>query len=142
MNISNSQIIDKLKKASDGLLWMSESEYPFEPFLWESVEGLTADKLLQQVGKSPDTPVRVTDIDNFFSNAICLQQRSAIASQDWYDDKQREEAKKCRHLLETLKTNLTNTKVYCVGKVEIDVYIVGKTPDGDLAGVSTMVVET
>ena len=134
MNTSNSQIITKLKTASDGLLWMSESEYPFEPVLWESVEDLTVDKLLQQVGKPSDTPVRVTDIDNFFSNAI--------ASQDWYDDEQKEEAKKCRHLLEELKANLSNIKVYCVGKVEIDVYIVGKTPDGSMAGISTTIIET
>jgi hypothetical protein len=32
--------------------------------------------------------------------------------------------------------------VYRLGTVEIDVYIAGKTPSGDLAGVSTKVVET
>ena len=134
MNTSTSEIITKLKNASDGLLWMSESEYPFEVIMWEDAADLTADKLLQQLGKPPDTPVRVTDIDKFFSNAI--------ASQDWYDDFQKAEVKKCRHLLETLKTNLSNIKVYRIGEVEIDVYIVGKTPDRSMAGVSTVVVET
>ncbi len=128
------EIITKLKTASDGLLWMSESEYPFEPVLWEDSADLTADKLLQQVKKSPGTPVKIVDVDGFFSNAI--------AEHDWYDEEQKTEVKKCRHLLETLKTNLSDITVYCVGKVEIDIYIVGKTPDGDLAGVSTIVVET
>ena len=134
MGKNTSEIITKLKNASDGLLWMSESEYPFEVIMWESVEDLTADKLLQQLGQSPDTPVRVTDIDNFFSNAI--------AEHDWYDDEQKTEVKKCRHLLEELKANLSDITVYCVEKVEIDVYIVGKTPDGSTAGLKTQVVET
>lgn len=128
------EIIAKLKTASDGLLWMSESDYPFKSFLWEDAADLTVDKLLQQVGQSPDTPVKIVDVDGFFSNAI--------AEHDWYDHEQKAEVKKCRHLLETLKTNLTDIKVYCVGEVEIDIYIIGTTPDGDLAGLSTMVVET
>ena len=134
MSTNTNEIITKLKNASQGLLWLSESEYPLEPVLWQSVEDLTAKKLLQQLKKPSNTPVRVTDIDKFFSNAI--------AEHDWYDDEQKAEVKKCRHLLEELKSNLSNITVYCVGKVEIDIYIVGKTPNGDLAGVSTMVVET
>lgn len=142
-NKNTSEIITKLKNASDGLLWMSESEYPFEIIMWEDTTDLTADKLLQQVERypskgsakpSPDTPVRVTDIDKFFSNAI--------AEHDWYGEEQKAEVQKCRKLMEELKANLSDIKVYCVGEVEIDIYVVGKTPDGNLAGVSTMVVET
>ena len=133
-NKNTSEIITKLKNASDGLLWQSESDYPFESFLWQSVEDLTADKLLQQVKKSPDTTVKIVDVDGFFSNAI--------AEHDWYDEEQKAEVQKCRKLMEELKANLSDIKVYCVGEVEIDIYVVGKTPDGNLAGVSTMVVET
>jgi len=32
--------------------------------------------------------------------------------------------------------------VYRLSKIEIDVYIIGETPAGDLAGLSTKVVET
>jgi len=134
MSISNSQIIDKLKNASDGLLWLSESDYPFEPVLWASVEDLTNDKLLEKLGKSPDTLVEVRDIDRFFA--------WAIAEEDWHDEEEKAEVEKYCQLVEVLKTNLTDLKVYRVGEIEIDVYIVGKTPDGNLAGLSTMVVET
>lgn len=134
MDKNTIEIIAKLKTSSDGLLWMSESEYPFEPFLWEDAADLTADKFLQQLGKSPDTPVKIVDVDSFFSNAI--------AEHDWYDEEQKTEVKKCRHLLEELKANLTDIKVYCVGTIEVEIYIVGRTPDGNIAGLSTMVVET
>jgi hypothetical protein len=48
------EITEKLKQASDGLLMMSESEYPFEVFLWtnQAQEPITAQKLLQLTGAS------------------------------------------------------------------------------------------
>jgi hypothetical protein len=33
-------------------------------------------------------------------------------------------------------------QVYRLGKIEIDVYVVGETPTGNLAGLSTKVIET
>ncbi len=37
MTNTNSEIIAKLKQASEGLLFMSESEYPFLVFLWSGI---------------------------------------------------------------------------------------------------------
>ena len=45
-------------------------------------------------------------------------------------------------LVETLKSHLSDIQVYRLGERSIDVYIAGKTSEGDLAGLSTKVVET
>ncbi len=37
MTNTNSKIIAQLKQASEGLLFMSESEYPFVVFLWSGI---------------------------------------------------------------------------------------------------------
>ncbi len=50
--------------------------------------------------------------------------------------------KKFQTLVQTLKDNLNEIKVYRIGAIDIDVYIIGKTQSGDLAGLSTKVVET
>lgn len=134
MSNSKNEIITKLSNASDGLLWLSESEYPFEIIMWEDATDLTADKLLQQLEKPSDTPVQTTDVDRFFA--------PAIASEDWHNEEQKAEVEQYRKLVDELKTNLTDIQVYCVGEVEIDIYIIGKTSDGSIAGVSTMAVET
>jgi hypothetical protein len=60
----------------------------------------------------------------------------------WYEQGEQQTAKKFQNLVETLKSHLTDIKVYRLGTTTIDVYIVGKTPSGDLAGLSTKVVET
>jgi hypothetical protein len=136
MSKSGSEIIAALKNTSEGLLYMSESDYPFEVFLWsnQAKEDFTTDKLLQQIGCPRDTPVELVDIDDFFDNPT--------SEKDWHDEAEKETVRKYRHLVEVLKRNLTDIKVYRVGEIEIDVYIVGKTQSGDLALMTTKVIET
>ena len=136
MNNTNSELLARLKKASDGLLFMSESDHPFEAFSWQpkQKDALTPEKLIQSTGHSLDTPVEVVDIDGFF--------RNATTQQDWHDPEEKERVKKYQALVEALKHNLSDVKVYRFGRRNINVYIVGKTPSGEYAGLSTKVVET
>nr|2O3B_B Chain B, Sugar-non-specific nuclease inhibitor [Nostoc sp. PCC 7120 = FACHB-418] len=132
---TNSEILEQLKQASDGLLFMSESEYPFEVFLWEgSAPPVTHEIVLQQTGHGQDAPFKVVDIDSFFSRAT--------TPQDWYEDEENAVVAKFQKLLEVIKSNLKNPQVYRLGEVELDVYVIGETPAGNLAGISTKVVET
>ncbi|WP_416209799.1 nuclease A inhibitor family protein [Nostoc sp. LEGE 06077] len=49
MTKTNSEILEQLKQASEGLLFMSESDYPIEVCLWEGVAPpVTLEIVLQQ----------------------------------------------------------------------------------------------
>ncbi|MDJ0737413.1 MAG: nuclease A inhibitor family protein [Nostocaceae cyanobacterium] len=136
MNKNNSQIIQQLKQASAGLLWLSESDYPFKVFLWQGMAPATPEGLLQQTNHSPDTPLKIVEFDDFFYRII------TETEDDWDDEEEEEQGKKFKILVQILKSNLVNLQVYRLGEIEIDVYIVGETPTGDLAGLSTISVET
>jgi len=125
-------ITNILKQATDGLLMMSESEYPFEVFTWESAP-LNVTTVLEKTGHSQETPVKVVEIDDFF--------RNSVSEEDWHEDEEKATVKKFQNLVNILKTNLTDLQVYKIGSKEIDVYILGNTPDG-IAGISTKVIET
>jgi coproporphyrinogen III oxidase-like Fe-S oxidoreductase len=58
------------------------------------------------------------------------------------DEEERETAKRLQNLVSILKQNLSQQQVYRVGSTDIDTYIVGGTPSGGLAGLSTKRVET
>jgi hypothetical protein len=45
-------------------------------------------------------------------------------------------------MVSVLKQNLSQLQVYRVGSIDIDAYIVGITPGGKWAGLSTKLVET
>lgn len=135
MTKANSEILEQLHQVSNGLLFMSESEYPFEVFLWEGIAPpVTSEIVLQQTGHGQDTPLELLDIDRFFSRAT--------TPQDWHEDEEKAVVAKFQKLLEVIKSNLKNPQVYRLGRIEIDVYIIGETPTGNLAGLSTKVVET
>jgi Nuclease A inhibitor-like protein len=132
--MNNVEITDQLKKASEGLLWMSESEYPFEVFLWEDKAPITPEKVMLSTGHPPATLIQTTTVDNFFS--------WACSEEDWHGEEEKAIVSKYKKLVEIIKSSLSNLQVYQLGTVEIDVYVVGTTPEGNLAGLSTKVVET
>ncbi|BAY95554.1 MULTISPECIES: nuclease A inhibitor family protein [unclassified Tolypothrix] len=134
MTNTNSEIIAFLKQASDGLFFISESEYPFLVFLWSGIAPVTPEKVVQQTDHSPDTPIKVIAVDDFF--------RVAAKEEDWHSPSEQETVKKFQNLVQVIKANLSNPQVYRLGSKEVDVYILGTTPSSDLAGLSTKIVET
>jgi hypothetical protein len=90
--------------------------------------------LLQLTNHPPDAPIKVVSVDDFF--AIATQE------EDWHDQDERETVQQFQDLVSVLKQNLWQLQVFRVGNINIDAYIVGTTPSGEWAGLSTKLVET
>jgi hypothetical protein len=128
-------IMQLLLKDADGLLYPSESDYPFEYVEWETNGKRLTKKLIRQLaGKEESAPVKSQSLDDFFKNVTEIK--------DWYEEEEKANVERFRQLQETLQNNLTGIRVFKVGKIEIDAYIIGKTNDGKCAGLSTKVIET
>ena len=125
---------DKLKSLTDGLSYQSESDYAVEPYVRASGEGAPTAEEFAKGREGDDAAVRGLDFDSFFGNYT--------SEQDWWGEEERATAGKFQALVAFLKGNLTDVKVYRVGDVEADVYVVGKTSSGEYAGVKTKIVET
>lgn len=132
----SSDVLETLRQASEGLLWMSESDYPFEPVFWgaESIPEPSPTALLAQTGHAADASVQTVELDTFF--------QWATQEQDWHSGADRAIARRYQTLLETLKQHLHDVTVYRIGEVAIDIYILGKTATGDVAGLATKAIET
>ncbi len=132
----DTNVIEALKQASANLLMMSESEYPFEVISWagEDSEILTTSKILQLANHPQDSLIEEVELEYFF--------RNCAFEKDWHDEDQKQEVVKFQALLNVLRNNLQGIKVYRIGAVDIDVYIIGKTENDDLAGLSTKVIES
>ncbi len=110
-SMNDKELINQLQQASFGLLWQSESDYPFETVYWENVTDINA-KLLQVIDCTPKTKIETRELDSFF--------KRATEEQEWYDDEEMKECKRYRELVKLLKTHLTDIKVYRVGEVEVN----------------------
>jgi hypothetical protein len=117
--------VDALQKASRGLSMPSESDAPFEAFLWDGGGDLTGDRLLQLAYQPKGTTVEEDTLEGLF--------RTVPAADRGLFQK----------LQQVIQQQLSGVKVFRVGdEAAKDVYIVGKARDGKLAGLKTSVVET
>ena len=131
----SAEVLQALKAATDGLLYASETDSPFELVHWpRKSPTLTGSGLVSLIGKKPNVRVEEVGLEKFFQDLI--------QDQDWHDDHDKKIVERYRNLLAVLKKQLTDAKVFKVGKVQIDIYIVGRTSDGEWVGTKTSAVET
>ncbi len=136
MRLLPEALLEQLHEATADLLYPSETDAHFEPFLWQNIKdsSFSIEKLLLVTRHRKDTPVDGLELTEFFA--------PVVQEEEWMDDSERETVARFRALQETLENLLADISVYRVGVVKVDVYIVGKTDDGYYAGVSTRLVET
>ncbi|MBD2124595.1 nuclease A inhibitor family protein [Trichocoleus sp. FACHB-262] len=91
------------------------------------------EKLLRLTDHLQNSPAEIIEPDYFF--------RNLAQARDWHDENQKLMVGRFQTLIEILKSNLNLIQVYRVGTINVDIYIVGKTASGDLAGLTTKLVE-
>lgn len=131
---SDEGVCAQLREATRGLLFMSESDYPFEIVRWEGSEELSPEYLRRVEGQEAAAPVGEQRLADFF--------RVAAGEQEWKDESGLQLARKYQRLLQLLEANLKDVRVYRVGAVNVGVYVVGRSAAGNWLGISTRVVET
>ncbi len=131
--VTTAEIIDRLKQATTDLLWSSESDYPFEIVSWELGVDLTPSELFSNIYDTDLAIESIPLIDLF---------EPVLTSEDWYEQAELDLVDRYTNLLDSINNNLAEVQVFRVGEVEIDIYIIGKTPTGDIVGLKTLSVET
>jgi hypothetical protein len=131
---TDDQIVHELKDASAGLMMMSESDYPFEIVQWKESTEPTDEHLRSVSGAESDAELERQRVDQFF--------RAAVQESDWKSEAELTLAKRFKRLIEVLKDNLHDLRVYRIGSRDIRVLIVGKSSQGTWLGLSTRVIET
>lgn len=131
---TDEQLSAELNTATQGLLWMSESDYPFESVRIEEPSEITSDFLRRLSGVEPSTPVETLSAQEFFLRAV--------SEPEWKSAEELTTARRFQSLLRLLEENLSDVKVYRVGTINMAVYVLGRSPSGSLLGLKTRVVET
>src|SRR4051794_23464068 len=79
--------INALKRATEGLTYMSETDEPFHPVSWDDGSGpLTEEKLLTLSKQKPGSKVEEMPIDEFFGDLT--------EEQDWHEDAEKKAVQK------------------------------------------------
>jgi hypothetical protein len=127
-------LAEKIQKASEGLYYISETDAEIFPFVGSKTDAVTRENLLQQLKVKPDTPIEERKFSDFFSRLAKIQ--------DWFGEEEKQAAAKFAELKELLESHLKDLKVFKVGRIQIDIYIVGLDSESRLCGITTKAVET
>jgi len=123
---------DQIKIIVKNLYYISESDSEIFPFIGEKCESVSGDELLRQLKRND--PVEERDFEDFFKRLTEMQ--------EWFGDEETTTANKFLELKELLLKNLKDMKIFKVGKIQVEIYIVGLNSESVLAGVWTKAVET
>lgn len=124
--------IEQIKTIVKDVFYISETDSEIFPFTGEQAASVSAGELQRQLGRN--APVEERDFEDFF--------RRLTEMQEWFGDEETATANKFFELKEFLLKNLKDLKVFKVGNIEVDIYIVGLNSENVLAGVWTKAVET
>lgn len=135
-SLSMNKTFERLNKASEGLYYISESEYPFEVFCLTAspVEPVSAASVASWLGIPANVETETTTLDYFFRNMTKVYPGST------QEDKLR--AERFIQLAEVLKQELGKIEVHRFGQRQIDACIVGKSEDGSYWCLKTKLIET
>lgn len=113
-----------LRTAVEGLTYPSDSDEPFDVFLWEG-SGSARDQVAAHAGKGRN--IEEVRVETFF------------AQLDDADD-----APRYANVRKILQSTLRDLRVFRVGtgEVSVDIYLIGSTRSAEWAGLHTVSIET
>jgi uncharacterized protein len=154
-SVTDAQIQKEVERASEGLTYMSESDFPFE-FVSGALPG----------GKVDEAAVRAAfasivdsdeNADGPLAELFAMEESwdewkaSEVGCQDPEDEIGMQQCMKMRSLENVLQSNLQDIKVFYFGSngepgsvdgTAVSLFIVGKSPSGKLVGVRTIAIWT
>ena len=133
LNLAKDDFETRVKKITENLYYISETDAEILPFVGKKAKTTDAKELLNQI-ECATAPVEEKDFNGFFARLTEIQ--------DWFGDEEKATATKFSDLKKLLEENLKNIKVFKVGSVQLDLYVVGLNAQSNLAGIKTKAVET
>ncbi len=121
-----SRLFCEIEDICDGLFYISETDAPVVAFTGNTVPHQNDEKAGEQVIE--------LSTREFFERLT--------VTKDWFGPAEKARAEKFLALQKLIEENLTDVKVLRLGRIRVNIYVVGTGKDGCLTGFSTKAVET
>ena len=135
------QSILDLQNLTSGLFFISESDAPWTTTVLDvtlplepQLRALSTKTTDATTDAPADAPIETREWATFLANAATVQ--------DWMSADDRATVARYQALKKYVDERFTETKVYRIGRIEIDVFVVGHDTDCNLIALATKTVET
>jgi hypothetical protein len=131
---NKSDLPSLIKKIASGLYYMSETDAEILPFTGKKAQAVSSQEILKQSGSNLNSVIEEKDFIQFFDRLTQMQ--------DWFGDEEKAAAANFNELKNLLEKNLKDLKYFKIGRIQIDIYVVGLDAENILTGIKTKAVET
>lgn len=133
---SDADLLKLFKDAVLDLTFPSEIDAPFEVKIWDKAKGkeITSSVILELTESKPDEFIEEIELERLFY--------TPTMEQDWHSEDDKIKVIRFRTLQEAILVNLRGVKVYRVGRININVHIVGMTALGSVLCITTHQLQT
>lgn len=125
-------IVKELNELTKGLIYISESEYPFTISYWHDAH--TIEQVQNKIASQHNHEPELYNMDTFF--------HKLVHEQDPNDSFVHEQAQRFQTLYTFLKDTLHSLFMYQAGRVERAIYLGGFTPTNECIVLQTTAIET
>ena len=120
--------------ACEGLIYISETDATVEPVSIPRLIEFSSVGLLKFLGRSEEETIQIVDAAEFLGRLS--------EPKEWHNELEKEIARRFGQLRDVLQNELEDLRVYRVGESRVDIFILGWSASGTIAGVRTRAVET
>ncbi len=124
----------QIKIAVKGVYYISETDALILPYVGKQTKTVSKQEILSQTKRATDSKIEEKDFAEFFAALTEIQ--------DWFGDEEKEIAQKFVELKQLLEKNLRDLKVFKIGEIQLNIYVVGLDAENNLLGIETESVET
>src|SRR5687768_3236220 len=100
VNSPQTRLAEKIKAATDGLYYISETDAEIVPFVGHKADSVTKENLLIQTGDAANSSVEERDFSELFARLTKIQ--------EWFGEEEKATAAKFAALKNLLEKNLKN----------------------------------
>ena len=125
---------NELEAACRGLVYISETDRPIRP-VFEAVGGeTTVTEFVSRNLPAGSGSIKEKPPSLFFDRLT--------VDRDWHSADDKKMVRRFRRLESLLMDNLIEVTMFRAGRVQVEIFVVGRDDDGNIAGVRTSAVET
>ena len=124
----------RLAAACEGLIYISETDATVEPVSIPRLIEFSSVGLLKFLRRSEEETIQTVDAAEFLGRLS--------EPKEWHNELEKEIARRFGQLRDVLQNELEDLRVYRVGESRVDIFILGWSASGTIAGVRTRAVET
>ncbi len=134
--LTTDELSDRLRQLCTGLLYPSEADAPIDVYVWKTTErgAMTYDNIAFDLHHPEDVLISESEAEEFFEGVTEVY--------EWQTPEEVSETKQYQELKEAFFANVTKPVQLWFGENKVDVLVLGRTKEGDYAGLRTFIVET